>query len=273
MRIVLGLEYDGSSFIGWQSQAATQPEFPKDVQGIQTALEFALGLVANHKVDVMAAGRTDAGVHATMQVLHFDTDVRRTERGWVMGANTNLPDSVSVLWAREFSDDFHARYSALSRSYRYVILNRMSRPCLLRQRVCWIREPLDEMRMHRAAQALVGEHDFSAYRAAQCQSPTPMRNVHSVRVTRVHDYVVIDITANAFLHHMVRNIAGVLIAVGMGKATEGWPVEVLHARDRKQGGVTASASGLYLFGVTYPERFDLPSQPSVSAWPPGPPLA
>ncbi|HVY23285.1 MAG TPA: tRNA pseudouridine(38-40) synthase TruA [Steroidobacteraceae bacterium] len=261
-RIALGLEYDGSLFSGWQSQA--------HASGIQSAVESALSFVANHPVSVTSAGRTDAGVHAGMQVVHFDTTAERTERGWIMGANTNLIESVSALWSRVVPDDFNARYSAMARSYRYVILNRMPRPALLRQRVCWIREALNAEWMHAAAQHLVGEHDFSSFRAAECQSPTPMRRLYRIDVTRHHEYVVIDVTANAFLHHMVRNIAGVLIEVGRGNEPLDWPLQVLQARNRCDGGVTAPASGLYLSGVIYPPQLQLPCAPHASAWPPGP---
>ena len=261
-RIALGLEYDGSQHSGWQAQT--------HASSIQSALESALSSVANHPVAVTAAGRTDSGVHASMQVVHFDTQADRSERGWVMGANTNLNDAISVLWAREVPDDFSARFDAMARSYRYVVLNRVPRPALLRERVSWIREPLDADLMHAAAQHLVGEHDFSSFRAAECQSPTPIRRLYRIGVTRHHEYVVIDVTANAFLHHMVRNIAGVLIDVGRGKQSTTWPITVLQARDRREGGVTASASGLYLFGVMYPEWLNLPTLPRSSAWPPGP---
>lgn len=263
-RIALGLEYDGSAFAGWQAQA--------HACGIQTAVETAISTVANGPAKVICAGRTDAGVHAVMQVVHFDTVVTRDERAWVMGANANLPDSISALWAREVSQDFHARFGALSRSYRYVILNRKPRPALLHERVSWMREPLDAGRMHVAAQCLVGEHDFSSFRAAECQSPTPVRKLQQIQVTRVNEYVVIDVTANAFLHHMVRNIAGVLIAVGRGRQDLDWPATVLQVRDRRQGGVTAPAGGLYLFGVRYPPQFALPSRAACSIWPPGPVL-
>lgn len=261
-RIALGVEYDGGAFSGWQAQT--------HANGIQSVVETALAFVANHPVAVTCAGRTDAGVHAVMQVVHFDTGARRSERGWVMGANTNLPDDVSVLWAREVRADFHARYAALARSYRYVILNRTPRPSLLRGRVCWVREPLDAERMHQAAQCLVGEHDFSSFRAAECQSSTPIRCLHRIQVTRRHEYVVIDVTANAFLHHMVRNIAGVLLAVGRGQQEPAWPAAVLQARDRCHEGMTAPAAGLYLFGVTYPALFSVPSAAICSTWPPGP---
>lgn len=264
-RIAMGLEYDGSSFAGWQAQA--------HASGIQSAVESALSFVAANPVTVICAGRTDAGVHAMMQVVHFDTDAQRTERAWVMGANTNLPDSISALWAREVAMDFHARYEAITRSYRYVILNRTPRPALLRERVCWIREPLDADLMHSAAQCLVGEHDFTSFRAAECQSPTPVRRLKRIQVTRSNEYVVVDVTANAFLHHMVRNIAGVLLAVGRGRQPVDWPATLLRLRDRTQGGITAPAGGLYLFGVAYPQQFAIPSAPHCSVWPPGPVLA
>jgi tRNA pseudouridine38-40 synthase len=263
-RIALGLEYDGSVFAGWQAQL--------HANGVQSALESALSAVAAEPIAVIAAGRTDAGVHAVMQVVHFDTGALRSERGWSLGANTNLPDSVSVLWVRTVSDQFNARFAAVSRSYRYVILNRTPRPAVLRDRVCWVREPLDAELMHAAAQALLGTHDFTSFRAAECQSPTPIRRLLRIQVTRVNEYVVIDVTANAFLHHMVRNIAGVLIAVGRGKQDASWPAEVLQVRDRARGGVTAVAAGLYLFGVQYPAECALPSEPQCSSWPPGPEL-
>ncbi|MGC3982311.1 MAG: tRNA pseudouridine(38-40) synthase TruA [Steroidobacteraceae bacterium] len=263
-RIALGLEYDGSAFAGWQAQL--------HAPSIQSSVQSALSYVANHPVNIICAGRTDAGVHATMQVVHFDTPAVRSERAWVRGVSTNMPDSISVLWTREVNEDFHARYSALARSYRYVILNRTPRPALLRERVCWLREPLDAERMHLAAQALVGEHDFSSLRAAECQSKSPIRRLYRIAVTRVHEYVVINVTANAFLHHMVRNIAGVLLAVGCGDQPVEWPAAVLRLRDRAQAGITAPASGLYLFGVHYPALFSLPSTAGATAWPPGPVL-
>jgi len=250
-RIALGLEYDGSGFSGWQSQA--------HARGIQANVEAALSFVADHPVEVMAAGRTDAGVHARMQVVHFDAQSERTERGWVMGANTQLPVEVSALWARSVPDGFHARYSAQARSYRYLILNRAPRPALDRDRMCWVRETLDEDRMHEAAQHLVGEHDFSSFRAAECQSRTPMRRLYSIDVRRRKEMIAIQVTANAFLHHMVRNIAGVLIAVGRGQQQMDWPRELLQARDRKLGGITAPAQGLYLAGVKYADALQLPS--------------
>ena len=255
-RIALGLEYDGSAFRGWQAQA--------DALGVQTPLEQALSHVADHAIEVTAAGRTDAGVHASMQVVHFDTEAVRTTRGWVLGANTNLPPQISVLWAQEVPPAFHARYSALARRYRYLILNRGSRPALDALRVSWIRDPLDASRMHEAAQLLIGEHDFTSFRAAECQARTPMRCVYQIAVKREREFVVLDVTANAFLHHMVRNIAGVLLAVGIGERPINWVAEVLAARDRKEGGITAPPNGLYLAGVRYAESLRLPSEGTQS---------
>jgi tRNA pseudouridine38-40 synthase len=256
-RIALGLEYDGSAFSGWQSQV--------HARGVQSVVEAALSAVANHPVEVVAAGRTDAGVHAAMQVVHFDTPSLRTERGWVRGATSNLPPQVSVLWAQPVPDAFHARYSAIARRYRYIILNRTPRPAIAAERVCWIREPLDEARMQAGARYLLGEHDFSSFRAAECQARTPMRNLHEITVERCGPLLAITVRANAFLHHMVRNIAGVLIAIGSGERAPEWAGEVLAARDRTKGGVTAPAGGLYLIGVTYAPALQLPSEPqSVS---------
>lgn len=254
-RIALGLEYDGSAFSGWQSQARAR--------GVQSVVEAALTEVADHPVEVFAAGRTDAGVHAAMQVVHFDSSSPRTERGWVLGATSNLPSQVSVLWARPVPEAFHARYSAMARRYRYLILNRTPRPALAAERVCWIREQLDEARMHAGAQHLVGEHDFSSFRAAECQARTPMRNLHEITVERRGQLLVLTVRANAFLHHMVRNIVGVLIAIGTGEHAPEWAGEVLAARDRTQGGVTAPASGLYLAGITYAAALQLPSEPPL----------
>jgi tRNA pseudouridine38-40 synthase len=254
MRIALGIEYDGSAFRGWQTQA--------QAVGIQSLVEKALAGVADHPVEVMAAGRTDAGVHALMQVVHFDTPVQRSERAWVLGTTSNLPKQISVLWARQVSEAFHARYSAQSRSYRYYILNRPIRPAIGADYLSWVRDPLDAPRMHRAAQHLLGEHDFTSFRAAACQSRTPMRFMQSVSVVRSGEIIELAITANAFLHHMVRNIAGVLIEIGMGEQPEDWTREVLQARDRTQGGITAPPGGLYLTGVRYAPALELPSERS-----------
>jgi tRNA pseudouridine38-40 synthase len=262
VRVALGIEYDGSEFCGWQSQ--------HHALGVQSVVETALSVVADHPVAVVAAGRTDAGVHAAMQVVHFDTEANRTERSWMRGAATNLPMQVSVLWAREVPTAFHARYGALARRYRYVILNRVPRPALGARYVCWVRDPLDENRMRAAAQHLVGEHDFSSFRAAECQARTPLRNLHEITVERSGASIVLTVCANAFLHHMVRNIAGVLIAIGCGERPTEWAAEVLAARDRTKGGVTAVPGGLYLAGIRYAASLGLPSEPQ---WHGGPPLA
>jgi tRNA pseudouridine38-40 synthase len=208
-----------------------------------------------------------------MQVVHFDTQAVRSERGWVLGATTNLPAQVSALWAREVPEAFHARYSALARTYRYVILNRTPRPALAAGRVCWVRDPLDENRMRTAAAHLLGEHDFSSFRAAECQARTAMRNMHEITVERMGERVVLTVRANAFLHHMVRNIAGVLIAIGSGERPTDWSAEVLQARDRTKGGVTAPPGGLYLAGIRYTPGLALPSESiREPAWDAGPPL-
>jgi tRNA pseudouridine38-40 synthase len=251
-RIALGLEYDGSCFSGWQTQA--------HAASVQAAVQQALSFVANHPVAVTAAGRTDAGVHAAMQVVHFDTEVTRSARSWVLGANSNLPASVSALWAQPVPDTFHARYSAKARSYRYFILNRGTRAALARHHVCWIKEALDHEHMHMAAQVLLGEHDFTSFRAAECQSRTPMRRMLAISVQRRGELLELAVTANAFLHHMVRNIAGVLIAVGQGKQPPGWVAQVLAARDRTRAGITAPAEGLYLAAVRYDPSLQLPSE-------------
>jgi tRNA pseudouridine38-40 synthase len=251
-RIALGLEYDGTRFCGWQSQG--------HAPSVQAAVERALSFVANHPVAVTAAGRTDAGVHAAMQVVHFDSEANRTTRSWVLGANSNLPDSISALWAQPVPETFHARYGATARSYRYFILNRSSRPAVGRHNVCWVKEPLDHERMHLAAQALLGEHDFSSFRDAECQSRTPVRRLLAIQVQRRGEMIELAVSANAFLHHMVRNIAGALIAIGQGRRPPQWIDEVLAARDRTRAGITAPASGLYLVAVRYDPGLQLPSE-------------
>lgn len=251
MRIALGIEYDGSRFYGWQTQ--------RQEPTVQADLERALGKVANAPVEVMCAGRTDTGVHAYCQVVHFDTDSQRSERAWVLGANTNLREGATVLWARDIHPTFHARHSALARSYRYQILNRWTRPALDATRSSWVREALDADAMHQAAQALVGENDFTSFRAIGCQSTTPMRNLHHIKVWRDGDTVQIAVTANAFVYHMVRNIAGTLIEVGRGVHPPEWVAEVLALRDRTQAGPTAPASGLYFIAPTYDDSWGLPT--------------
>lgn len=250
-RIALGLEYDGTAFAGWQ----IQPDQPT----VQQAVEAALSRVADHPVQVVCAGRTDAGVHATGQVVHFDSDAPRSEWSWVLGANANLPRAVSVNWARTVPNGFHARFEARARSYRYVLLNRATRPGVDHDRVAWLHRPLDVERMHDAAQRLLGEHDFSAYRAQGCQAKSPVRVLHRLTVTRTDERVVFEATANAFLHHMVRNLVGALTMVGIGERPVEWPRAVLDGRDRTKGAATASPSGLYLIAVEYPAHYGLPS--------------
>ncbi|WP_368382973.1 tRNA pseudouridine(38-40) synthase TruA [Zhongshania guokunii] len=251
-RIALAFEYQGSAYRGWQSQLKPQ------VATIQEALEGAISAVAAAPVTVMCAGRTDAGVHATHQIVHFDAPATRSLKAWVAGVNAKLPSDIAVLWAQQVPEDFHARFSATARRYRYVILNQARRSAHLAKGVTLVETLLDENLMHQEAQVLLGEQDFSGFRAASCQSKTAMRNIHFANVSRRGRYVVIDIAGNAFLHHMVRNIAGVLIAVGCGEMPAGWTRQVLEGRDRSKGGVTAKPDGLYLVDVTYPEQFNLP---------------
>jgi len=251
VRIAVGIEYDGSAYAGWQAQAS--------VATLQQVLERALGRVAAEPVSLTCAGRTDAGVHAYGQVAHYDTHAVRSIRGWVLGTNSELPRDVSVSWARPVPPHFHARYGAEARTYRYLISNQLARPALLAGRAAWIHRPLDQERMHAAAQALLGEHDFSAFRAAECQAKSPVRRMERIAVERLGDFLVIEATANAFLHHMMRNIAGLLIAVGRGDLPVGFAREVLAGRDRTRNAATAPAAGLYLLAVRYPAAFALPA--------------
>lgn len=259
-RVVLGLEYDGSRFFGFQRQ--------RQKPTVQEVLEAAIGRVADRAVTVHCAGRTDSGVHAICQVVHFDADVERSERTWVLGCNSHLPDGASVLWARAAAPGFHARFSARGRTYRYRILNRWTRPGLLAGRVSWERRVLDAERMNAAAQALVGEHDFSSFRAPGCQARHAVRTVRWISVERRSSEVVIEVKANAFLYHMVRNIAGTLIDVGVGKRPQEWVADVLAHRRRAVAGVTATPDGLYFVGVDYPDFPDLPTH-ETSAFPRG----
>ena len=254
MRIALGIEYDGTDFFGWQRL--------KEGPSVQGRLEQALSRVADHPVEVSCAGRTDAGVHGRCQVVHFDTPAQRDMRGWVLGSCSNLPDSVAVLWAQPVADDFHARYAARSRRYRYRILNRPVRAALEARYVTWERLPLDAARMHQAAQALLGLHDFSAFRALSCQAKHPHRTVLSVDVRRDGEYVTLEIEANGFLHHMVRNIVGSLLLGGRGERPVEWMAELLVGCDRQVAGPTGPASGLTFIGPRYEAHWGLP--PEVS---------
>jgi tRNA pseudouridine38-40 synthase len=258
-RVAVGIEYDGSAYAGWQAQAA--------LRTIQQVSEQALGAVAAHPVSLTCAGRTDAGVHACGQVAHFDTHAMRSTRSWVLGANSELPRDVSLRWAAPVPAHFHARYCAEARTYRYLIVNRLARAALLASRAAWVHRRLDHERMGEAARALEGEHDFSAFRAAECQARSPIRRMERISVERRGDFVLIEATANAFLHHMMRNIAGLLIAIGKAEAPPSWAEEVLEGRDRTRNAATAPAAGLYLLSVRYPAAFALPAAPAQEVFP------
>lgn len=253
MRIALGIEYDGSRYNGWQRQ--------QKVNSIQQELERAVSIIADEPIEVYCAGRTDAGVHGTNQVVHFDCDKPRKDVAWTLGVNTNLPKDIAVKWVKHVDDDFHARFSATARQYRYVLYNGTFRPAILSKGLSYYHHPLDEHKMHEAAQLLIGEHDFNAFRTVHCQSKTSVRNLIHCYVTRQGDYVIIDIKANAFLHHMVRNITGSLMRVGQGLEPVHWIKEVLDAKDRCLAGITAPAGGLYFVDVVYPEHFGIPKAP------------
>ncbi len=250
MKIAACVEYDGSGFCGWQVQLG--------VRTVQECVERAFSRVADHDVRVVCAGRTDTGVHATGQIVHFETDSQRAAHNWVLGANSFLSKDVSVIWSLGVDETFHARFSARSRRYRYVILNRAIRPAILNTRVSWFRKPLDTKLMQQAADIFVGEHDFSSFRSYACQAKSPVRTIHSITITRSGSFVYIDIHANAFLHHMVRNIAGVLMAVACGERSSSWVSDLLEVCDRTEGGVTASPDGLYLVQVEYDPAYGLP---------------
>lgn len=252
MRIALGIEYDGTDFNGWQRLKA-------DVS-VQGVVERALSLVANDPVLVQCAGRTDAGVHGRCQVVHFDTQAERDMRGWVLGSCSNLPTSVAVLWAQRVPESFHARFSARSRRYCYRILNRPVRAALDARYVTWERLPLDAARMHEAMQALLGMHDFSAFRALSCQAAHPRREVLAAAVRREGEQVIVDIEANGFLHHMVRNIVGSLLLIGRGEKPVAWLGELLAGQDRQVAGPTAPSSGLVFIGPRYEAHWGLPPE-------------
>ena len=257
MRYAIGVEYDGGGFRGWQR--LTQPGVD-DEATVQGVLETALSSVAHARIETVCAGRTDAGVHAQCQVAHFDSTASRDLRAWTLGATTRLPPSVSVTWCRPVAADFSARFSAIARRYRYRILNRQVRPALARQWLSWHWRPLDAAAMHRAAQALVGEHDFGAFRSSECEASHGRRDLQRIAVSREGDVVTIEVQANAFLHHMVRNIVGSLLEVGAGAQRETWMAELLAGRDRRLAGPTAPATGLVFVGPLYATGHGLPAE-------------
>ncbi|MFS6536177.1 tRNA pseudouridine(38-40) synthase TruA [Idiomarina loihiensis] len=258
MRMALCLEYDGSRYYGWQRQ--------REVASVQQCVEEALSKIANAPVEVTCAGRTDAGVHATAQIVHFDVPVPRADVAWTLGVNSNLPAGIAVRWAQEVDSEFSARFSATSRRYRYIIANTRFRPGIHSAGVSHYHQPLDAEVMQEAAQALVGEHDFTAFRASHCQSHTPFRKVSDLTVERRGDYIIVDISANAFLHHMVRNIVGSLIVVGQHLQPPDWIGELLRQKDRTKAAATAKPGGLYLVAVTYPEHYNIPDAPLGPLW-------
>jgi tRNA pseudouridine38-40 synthase len=249
MRIALGVEYDGSQFYGWQSQA--------DGHTVQDALQAALSSIADEHIAIVAAGRTDTGVHALEQVVHFDTGVERPLSAWVRGVNALLPKSIAVLWAHAVPEEFHARFSAQARSYRYLLINRPVRSAVQYGKVGWFHAPLDVGPMREAAQYLLGEHDFSVFRAAECQAKSPVKNLAQLDITRQGDMIIFDLTAGAFLHHMVRNIVGCLVYVGKGKHPPQWMKELLESRNRKHAAPTFAPDGLYLRRITYDAKWGL----------------
>lgn len=250
MRIALGIEYDGSGFCGWQSQP--------DGRTVQDVLQRALSQIAGEPITVIAAGRTDTGVHALEQVIHFDTHAARPLTAWVRGVNSNLPCSVSVLWAHAVDEEFHARFSAQARSYRYYLFCRPVRSALQHGKVGWFHQPLELNLMQRAAQYLLGEHDFSAFRAAECQAKSPVKNMTQLSISQEGELICFELSANAFLHHMVRNIVGCLVYVGKGKHSPEWMQQVLQGRDRSKAAPTFAPDGLYLCRVTYDKKWGLP---------------
>ncbi|RFC31805.1 MAG: tRNA pseudouridine38-40 synthase [Candidatus Nitrotoga sp. MKT] len=250
MRIALGVEYDGSQYFGWQSQAGGHT--------VQDALQAALSGIANERILVVAAGRTDTGVHAQEQVVHFNTNVVRPLTAWVRGVNALLPNSIAVLWAHTVPEEFHARFSAQARSYRYLLINRSVRNAMQHGKAGWFHAPLNVEKMREAAQHLLGEHDFSALRAAECQAKSPIKNLAQLDIKKQGNAIVFDLSANAFLHHMVRNIIGCLVYVGKGKYPPQWMREVLEGRERSLAAPTFAPDGLYLRRVIYDVKWELP---------------
>lgn len=256
-RIAMGIEYKGSKFSGFQSQSSGVPT-------VQQSLERALSSICDEPITLVCAGRTDKGVHATGQVIHFDTQAIRPQKAWLRGANTKLPDGVSIRWVKEVDPSFHSRFSAHSRCYRYIIHNTDTPSALLRRTVTWDRRRFDLQAMEQGSRYLLGEHDFSAFRGADCQARNPVRLMQRISINKINEFIVIEVQATAFLYHMVRNIVGVLAAVACESQSPEWVAKVLASRDRTQASVTAPADGLYLVGVEYPQHHNLP------AWPKGP---
>ncbi|MBA3660568.1 MAG: tRNA pseudouridine(38-40) synthase TruA [Gammaproteobacteria bacterium] len=254
MRIALGIEYNGSGFYGWQVQ--------QDLVTVQRTLELALAKIANEPVLLHCAGRTDSNVHATSQVVHFDTQAKRHIDAWIWGTNSHLPAAIAVRWAKAVDYQFHARFSATSRRYRYIIYNHPIRSATLANRVAWHYYPLDVEPMRLAGSYLLGEQDFSSFRSSKCGSKTPKRNITDFSIARTNDFILLEIEANAFLHHMVRNIAGVLMKIGRGEKDPSWMKEVIEARNRRLAADTAAAEGLYLINVAYPEKYQFPLNPT-----------
>ncbi|ACE85102.1 tRNA pseudouridine(38-40) synthase TruA [Cellvibrio japonicus] len=250
-RVALGVEYKGADFHGFQVQ-------PNGVKTVQQSLEKALSIVADEPITLVCAGRTDAGVHATNQVIHFDTLAQRPLKAWMRGLGPHLPDTIGIRWAQDVSPGFHARFSAQSRTYRYLMSDGASSPALLHDQVSWSSRPLDVALMRQGAACLIGEHDFTSFRATQCQAKSPVRRIEYLHLVRRGELIVMEIRANAFLHHMVRNIVGVLMQVGAGFKKPSWVGDVLAARDRTAAGATAKPNGLYLVAVDYPQEFSLP---------------
>ncbi len=248
--IALGIEYEGTQYCGWQKQSHSP--------SIQEPLEKALSFVANEVVEVVCSGRTDTGVHALEQVVSFKTSAIRDKRSWLLGVNSRLPGDIRVIWVQSQTENFHARFTAVARSYRYIILNSMVPSAIFNNKVCWHYNPLDEQRMLNAAQCLIGEHDFSSFRATGCQAKNPVRTIEYISLVRKDELLFLDIKANAFLYHMVRNIAGSLIAIGQGDYSKDWLIDTLEARDRNKAAKTSSASGLYFIRAFYPEHYNVP---------------
>ncbi len=251
-RVAIAVEYNGFAYCGWQRQK--DPAVPT----VQGCLESALSFVADHPVRLYCAGRTDSGVHASNQIAHFETSAGRSEKSWVLGANSKLPLDIALRWAVGVEDDFHARFSATARTYRYLLVSRPVKPALAGTQLTWIKKPLSCQRMHQAAQQLLGRHDFTSFRGGGCQAKSPVREVKHISVRKVGELIALEITANAFLLHMVRNIVGVLVDVGCGEREPDWVAQLLSARNRCEGGVTAPPNGLFLVEVDYPAKYKLP---------------